>query len=445
MGSSEGHGASPRGHAARTGVSIGLALAGLLAVLVRSRRKQAARPASGDGGSSPDRNASADGGSSPDGNASADGEASADGKHESGGGPTRSGWWGAAALAVGAVLCAAVSVLGYNWLSHRYWPVVLTATTSSQSNGQQITLTGDGKPAVRWGVSGYVGQLTVVGPPGGSAVIMLPVPVTQCGVVLAKLHVACGAGGVLGLPSPAEFSWSTAQELYSVGGLRAASEVNLEPSTGAHGAQSVTMAMTDAHPVLCLFPTGRARLTIAAGGHSYTAPFTGYTACDGITVVIGSAGDAPPALELGGLDGLQLTGSAPAGTLQGFTGQIMLTPGGTSVPGSATPVSLQAAGRGLGASLDVKPGSQTLSVTAHSATSVTTADGQLVPSVWSREAVVFGPLLGGFVTAFVVAPLGVSVGVLTDALKRWRGPRWLRKKAGGGKAGGGKKEARDEH
>jgi hypothetical protein len=359
------------------------------------------------------------------------------------GGPTRSGWWGAAVLAVGAVLCAAVSVLGYNWLSHRYWPVGLTVTTSSQSNGQQIALTGNGKPTVRWGVSGYVGQLTVVGPPGGSAEIMLPVPVTQCAEVLAQLRVACGAGGLLTLSSPTEFSWSTAQELYGQGGLQTASELDLEPSTGPHGAQSVTMAMTDAHPVLCLSPTGRAKLTIVAGGHRYTAVFTRFTACDGITVVIGSPGGTPPALQLGGIDGARLTGSAPAGTLQGFTGQVMLNPGGTSVPGSATPVSLQAAGNGLRTLLDVKPGSQTLSVTAHAATSVTTADGQLVPSVWSRKAVVFGPLLGAFVTAFVVAPLGVSVGVLTDALKRWRGPRWpgwLRKKAGGGK-----KEARGEH
>ena len=58
----------------------------------------------------------------------------------------------------------------------------------------------------------------------------------------------------------------------------------------------------------------------------------------------------------------------------------------------------------------------------------------------------FGPLLGGFVTAFVVAPLGVSVGVLTDALKRWRGPRWLRRKAEGREEGEGgeKAEGREE-
>jgi hypothetical protein len=349
-----------------------------------------------------------------------------------------------------AVVCAAASVLGYNRLSHWYRPVVLNLSTDSQGNGQQVVLTGSGKHPVRWGVSGYVGQLTVVGPPGGSAEIMLPVPVTQCGAVLAQLHVACGAGGLLTLPSPTEFSWSVAQELSGQGGLQTAAELSLEPSTGAHGAQSVTMAMTDAHPVLCLFPTGRAKLIIAAGGYRYTATFTQFTACDGITAVIGSAGGTPPALELGGIDGVRLTGRAPDGMLQGFTGQVMLNPGGTSVPGGATPVSLKAAGAGLAASLDVKPGGQDLSVMANAATSVMTASGQLVPSQWSREAVVYGPLLGGFVTAFVVAPLGVSVGVLTDALKRWRGPRWprwFRKKTGDGKKeeGGGKKEARGEH
>jgi hypothetical protein len=68
-------------------------------------------------------------------------------------------------------------------------------------------------------------------------------------------------------------------------------------------------------------------------------------------------------------------------------------------------------------------GSQTLTVTSPAAASVMTGDGELVPSEWARETVVFGPLLGGFVTALVVAPLGVALGVLTDTLKRWPGPR----------------------
>jgi hypothetical protein len=436
MGSSKGRGTSPRGRAVRAGVSVGLALAGLIAALLGSRRRRAARHAGETG--SLGREGAPGKGESPGGEKSPGGGLSPDGAGGSDGGPTRSGWWGAAALVVCAVVCAAASVLGYNRLSHWYRPVVLKLSTGSQGNGQQVMLTGNGKPTVRWGVSGYVGQLTVAGPPGGSAEIMLPVPVTQCGAVLAQLHVACGAGGLLRLSSPTEFSWSVAQELYSQG-LQTASVVSLEPSTGAHGAQSVTMVMTDAHPVLCLFPSGRAKLTIMAGGYSYTATFTRFTSCDGITVVIGTAGGTPPALELGGIDGVKLTAAAPDGMLQGFTGQVMLTPGGTSVPGSATSVSLKAAGTGLAASLDIKPGTQDLSVMANAATSVTTADGQLVPSQWSREAVVYGPLLGGFVTAFVVAPLGVSVGVLTDALKRWRGPRWLRKKTGDGK------ESRGEH
>src|SRR6202167_427069 len=423
--SSEGRGARRR-LATGAVVLASAALTGLLAALVRPRRKQAPRPASDPG---------------QPGTEGPGGQTSLPGKAARPDGPTRSGWYGAAALALAAVVCAAVSVFGYNWLSRWYRPVMLTATTNSQSNGQQIILTGNGKPTVRWGVSGYVGQLTVVGPPGGSAEIMLPVPVSQCGRVLAQLRVKCGAAGLLSLPSPTEFSWSTAQEqLYSQGGLQLASQLNLEPSTGAHGAQSVAMVMEDARPVLCLSPTGRSTLTITAGGYHFTDRFAGFTACDGITAVIGSGEGAPPVLELGGIDGVKLTGSAPRGTLQGFTGQVKLTPGGTSVPASATAVSLKAAGQGLAASLVVKPGSQALSVTANAATSVPTADGQLVPSEWSREAGVFGPLLGAFVTAFVVAPLGVSVGVLTDSLKRWRGPRrprWLRKKAGGQK-----KEAR---
>ena len=115
------------------------------------------------------------------------------------------------------------------------------------------------------------------------------------------------------------------------------------------------MVLTDAHPVLCMFPSGRAKLTIAAGGHSYTAPFTKFTACDGITVVIGTAGGTPPAIELGGLKGRSSPAGRPPGRCQGFTGQVMLYPGGTSVPGSATAVSLKAAGQGLRASLDVTP------------------------------------------------------------------------------------------
>src|SRR5580693_5588399 len=196
MRSSEGRAAPSRGRAARAGVPIGLALAGLIAALLGSRRRRAARPGSdpgrpGGGASEgpgtaegPRRAEFPEGAEVPEGKASsagpggkassagpggkasspgpdgkgstagpdgkrssagagADGKGSSAGAGGAGGGPTRSGWWGAAALAVGAVLCAAVSVLGYNRLSHWYRPVVLTVTTNSPSDGQQITLTGN--------------------------------------------------------------------------------------------------------------------------------------------------------------------------------------------------------------------------------------------------------------------------------------------------------------
>jgi hypothetical protein len=120
--SSEGRGAR-RGLAARAVVPIVLAsaaLTGLLAALVRPRRKQPPRPASDPG---------------QPGTEGPEGKTSLEGKASRPDGPTRSGWYGAAALALVAVVCAAVSVFGYNWLSRWYRPVMLTVTTNSQSNG----------------------------------------------------------------------------------------------------------------------------------------------------------------------------------------------------------------------------------------------------------------------------------------------------------------------
>jgi len=251
---------------------------------------------------------------------------------------------------------------------------------------------------------------------------MLPVPVSRCPEVTARLGGTCGVGGLLSLPSPVEFSWSTPQELTT--GSQTASMLSLQPSTGAHGTQSLIVSVTTStRPALCLSPLSGATLTITVGQRHYTQGFPGFTLCDGMAAVVGSKGSAPPAFELADIAGLTLQASADAGTLQGLTGQITLTPGGTSVQGNAT-VSLRSrAAAGLSAMLDITPGSQSLTVTSTAAASVMTSAGQLVPSEWSRETVVFGPLLGGLVTALVVTPLGVSLGVLTDAVKRWPVPR----------------------
>jgi hypothetical protein len=330
--------------------------------------------------------------------------------------PARPWWYGLAVLVIAGVFAGA-AIFGYNELSRWYLPVNLTASTTSLANGQQVTLAAGSGQAVQWTVtSGFAGQLTVVGPGPGSAEIMLPVPVSRCPKVTAKLGVKCGAGGIT-LPSPAEFSWSTPQELTSPNGSQTAATLSVEPSTGAGGAPGVIMSVTSAHPVLCLSAQGRAMLTISVGLRQYTQPFSGFTPCDGIVAVVGSAGSTPPAFKLDDVDGLSLTASAPAGTLQGLTGQVMLHPGGNSVQASPTVVS----GTALAAAFNFEPGSQDLMVAARTA-SVMTGGSQLVPSEWSRETIVFGPLLGVAVTALVGTPLGVSLGVLMAALKRRLGP-----------------------
>jgi hypothetical protein len=424
MGSSEG---PPRGRAVRTGVSIGLALLGLIVALVRSRRRRSARP-----GPDPDRegpahpavNAPTVGKAFPEDAPHSRGKAGADDA------PIRPGWYGAVALVI-AVLFAALSLFIYNQLDHWYRPVELSVQTNDPASGQQAMLGADTGPGVAWTLDGDVGQLTVVGP--GSAEIMLPVPVTQCGAVIAQLDVPCGPQGI-SLPSPAEFSWSTAQTLSSQGNDETAAELDLEPSAGAHGSQSLVMSVTNAVPTLCFAVLTRATLTITVGRHHYVQGFPGFTTCSGLAAMVSSPGPAAPSLELTGLDGLTVTASTPTATLQGFTSQITLNPGGMSVQGAATVVALGSAGGSLSATLQVAPGSPALTMQTQPATSVMANGSQLVPSEWNRETVVFGPLLGGFVTVLVVTPLGLSLGVLTDALKRWPGPR--RKDRGRGPEGG---------
>jgi hypothetical protein len=315
----------------------------------------------------------------------------------------------------------ALSIFIYNQLSHWYRPVHLTVTSNGLGTGQQVTLGSTGS-AVQWSAVGFVGQLTVVGAGQGAAEIMLPVPVSRCPAVTAKLGVACGGSGLL-LPPSVEFSWSPPQLLST--GQEMASVLDITPSpSGAHSTPSVIVSLTTSNrPTLCLSSVNRSTLTITVGQRHYMQVFSGFMPCDGVAAVMGSRGSNPSSFEFDTIDGLTVDASSRTGTLQGFTSQITLTPGGTSVQGSGTAVSLRSAAAGLSATLGDKPGSQSLTVTSTAAASVMTGAGELVPSEWARETVVFGPLLGGFVTALVVTPLGVSLGVLTDALKRWPGPR----------------------
>jgi hypothetical protein len=252
--------------------------------------------------------------------------------------------------------------------------------------------------------------------------------VSDCAKVKAKLGIACAGGGIT-LPSPAVFSWSPAAELTASG--QTAGELDVQPSTGAHGAPSVLLSAANARPVLCFSPLSPAKLTITIGARTYQQPFSGFSPCDGIAATIGSRGTRPPSFELDSIDGLTLTASAPAGALQGFTGQITLTPGQTSVLGSPTVVALRAAGADRVTGTFQVTGGQSLTVTSPAVASVMTGGGELILSEWDRETAVFGPLLGGFVTALVVTPLVASLGVVMDALKRGPGRRRRGRPEGG--------------
>jgi hypothetical protein len=347
-------------------------------------------------------------------------------KHHQDEQPTRSVRYAAAALLV-AMIAAALSFLLYNWLDHWYLPVTLTATTTNLGNGPQLSLTGDGGPAVQWSMTGFASQLTVVSSgTAGLTSVMLPVPPSRCPMVTAKLGVACGTSGI-SLPSPAEFSWSIPQLLFV--GSETAAELDIQTSTGARGVPSVIVSVTKAHPELCFSPQTAAVLTITVGNRTYKQPFHGFAQCNGIVATFGSPGTMPPALELDGINGLKLHASAPDGTLSQFSGQITLTGWETSVQGSATLVTLRSAGAAkLSAMLNVAPGSQSLTVGPTATASVMTGAGQLIPSVWARESDVFVPVFGVLVTAAVGTPLGTSLKVLMNRFERGPGPRRIRKR-----------------
>jgi hypothetical protein len=350
-----------------------------------------------------------------------------------------SGWYGCAILLI-AVLFAGVSVFAYNWLNHWYLPVNLRATITSLGPNQQLVLRTPGKSAsVHWKmVAGFVGTLTVGGPSLGRAEVVVPIPVSDCGKMAAMLNTKCAGGRQLMLRSPAEFRWSSPQFIDSTNGTEVSAGFEIDSSATRHGVDSVTIYPQTALPSVCFrTPLSPAALTISVGQRSYPWHFSGTAGAScgqGISVLVGSAGSGmPPAFELAHVTGLTVSAWGPTWTVQGFTGQLALRPAGTTNVSSPTLLALRSQqNEPLYASLQIGQNAPLLSINSKAATSVSTSEGELVPTVWSRENAILVPLLGGFVTAAVVAPLGVSLQVLMDAIKRWRGPFQRRHRRGRG-------------
>jgi hypothetical protein len=356
--------------------------------------------------------------------------------------PRLAGWYGVGALAF-ALICAGIAILGYDHYSHSYPPARFTVSASSSTHNAsllgdlQLSATGNGAP-VRWLVAGgYLTQLTVNGPDGlGTAEVVLPLPQSMCKAIASRLSGTCARGNVVSISSPATFAWSSPQQIGSTNGSQVtSSSLDITPSIIRPGVSQVDVSSnTNDRPSLCFSsPMESATLTLTSGPRSFSQHFAAngpQVECTaGIPVLIGLSGRGlPPEFEFGGISTLLLQAVSPAGTLDGYAGQLELSPGGTTVLGVPTNVAVCAARDAcqdpIVSSFEIGSGGQTqkLSLQSRAATSVITNDGELVPSQWSRRTDIYGPLLGGFITVLVVGPLGMFVQAFMDATKRWQGP-----------------------
>jgi hypothetical protein len=283
--------------------------------------------------------------------------------------------------------------------------------------------------------TGTVRQLLASGPADGMADVILPLPVSECPKLASELGTTCDSGGRLAIGAPATLTWSTAQTLQTVTPV-SASGLDIASTAIRPAALTVTLsARTDQVPTLCFdWPLQAATLTISENSaHPLPVTFPGHriVPCSaGVQLLIGTSGQGePPAIELAGIGNLTIKATATGADLQGFAGLIDLNPGGSKVLGSPTVVSLHSrASTPLSTDFQVGPSGQLMTMNSGAADSVMTDTGQLVPTEWSRQRALTVPILGGLVTALVFTPLGVAVQVLMDWLKKWRGPRGLRRR-----------------
>jgi hypothetical protein len=350
-------------------------------------------------------------------------------------GPVRSGWYGLLVLVL-ALVCLVGAIFGYDWLASWYRPVQLTASTSNVGQLAHLTLTSSGGNPVHWKVvTGTVRQLLASEPADGMADVILPLPAAACPKLASELGTTCASGGRVAIGAPATLTWSTAQTLQTVTPV-SSSGLDIASTAIRPAALTVTLsARTDQVPTFCFdWPLQAATLTISENSaHPVPVRFPGHqiVPCSaGVQLLIGTAGQGePPAIELAGIGNLTIRATAAGADLQGFAGLVDLNPGGSKVLASPTVLSVHSrAPVLLSTDFQVGPSGQQMTMSSGAADSVMTDTGQLVPAEWSRQRVLTVPILGGFVTALVFTPLGVAVQVLMDWLKKWRGPRGLRRK-----------------
>jgi ketosteroid isomerase-like protein len=344
-----------------------------------------------------------------------------------------------------AMIGASVAIFAYETLSQWRRPVAALVSTQSLTTLRHLTMVGAQDDSVSWIIDqASVGQLAIIGAETGTVEILLPLDGSECPGLAQHLEGTC-YDGVVSVGTPVDLTWSSPVFLSSNGRLVHGESLDLAAS--GRTPEEVGLALftqTRSRPSLC-FNSPQLETTLSAsrgtGGEPYTHSFDGTEAavtCEAaLHLVVGSGGTPPPTVELRNIDSLTLTATGPTASLQGLSGQVVLTPGGTTALGSPTVLSLKAgAGDPLEASLELGSGLQSLKVHSPATRSVLTESGELVPSEWQRDPGILVPLLGGFVGVFVVTPLGVAVQGLMAALRRGeqRFGAWRRRRRDGRRA-----------
>lgn len=311
-------------------------------------------------------------------------------------------------LAAMLIVAAVISVFGL--LRDYRPPVMLTASTRDLTGLQDITLTGSdaARQTVRWSLSGSVRQLAFSG--FGTAEAILPLPVSDCAKMAAKLKATCTSRHQVLLSPPAAITWSRADALYGDRGRQTAASLEVAPTRAGY---VNLFALGSRPPALCFDPPPQtARLKVKRGTLRFAATVPGLqtTECGtGLAVSIGTPGARnSPLIEMGSISSVAVAASAPEASAQGFAGQIVLNPGGTTIVGGPSQVTMRATGgAALRATVSTGTGGQSLDVSG-AAGSVITSAGERVPSEWARNSSIVVPLFGGVVTLAVAALSGAA-------------------------------------
>jgi len=306
------------------------------------------------------------------------------------------------------VVCAMIYIFGL--LRDIRPPVNLTISTHGLAGLQDITLQGNGRThqQVRWSLSGPVQQLSLRGV--GTVTAILPLPSSDCGKMAVQLQGSCVGDSVV-LSSPVTISWSQADQINSSPSTRTASTLEVAPTTAGY---VNLLAQGPKAPIVCFDPPPvTTQLEVRRGTTQFPATVQGLqtTECgQGLAVVMQVPGGSNAGLiVIGGSSSVTVKASAPEALAQGFAGPIMLNPGGTTVIGSPSQVTMHAArDAALQASISAGTATQALSVTSGKAASVKTSAGELVPSEWARNSDFIVPLFGGAVTLAVAVLTGAA-------------------------------------